>query len=214
MSTTTVSPGWMTLLEATWWGLAAFAPAPTIVKHASSWPPRMAAWISPASSSSVRPAQRSPSRPSTTRSRAAATRASASTSSGSLRMRGCLEAQQEGAPELVADPEPAGGGAGRVQGGADQPDGVLGLLPGGHLQVEAAEVVAGQRRLQRGDDQPRVAGGRQHQQGHPLQRRRLVAGQVAEVGGGPEQQRVHVALAELLARPPQPLGARADGRHG
>ena len=41
------------------------------------------------------------------------------------------------------------------------------------------------------DQQERVRLGRHHQAGQPLQRQRLIAGQIAQVGAGRDQQRVH-----------------------
>ena len=66
MSTTTGSPGWMTRPVAVWWGLAALGPEATTAKQNSSWVSRIACSMSRERSRSVRPAQRSPARPSTT----------------------------------------------------------------------------------------------------------------------------------------------------
>jgi hypothetical protein len=127
---------------------------------------------------------------------------------------GVLEPEQEGAPQPVSHPEAPPGRPGRGQGAGDQPHRVVGLGPDGHLDLEPAQVVPGQRGLQGGHDQPGLAVGRQHQHGQPLQGRGPVAGQVLEVGRRPQQQRVDAPLGLLLARPGQPLGTRRNGcRH-
>ena len=50
------------------------------------------------------------------------------------------------------------------------------------------------RRLERGHHEHRVAVGREHEHGQPLERHRLVAGEVRQVGAGGEQQHVDAEL--------------------
>ena len=55
------------------------------------------------------------------------------------------------------------------------------------------------RVLEPGHDQRRRAGRRQHQAGQPLERQRVVAGEVAQVGAGRQQQRVDARAAAAAA---------------
>ena len=129
--------------------------------------------------------------------------------------KGVLEPEQEAAPQLVAHAQASAGRPGGGQGAADQPHRVVGLRPGGHLEVELAQVVAGQRRLEGGHDQPGVAVGGQHQHGQALKGRRPVAGEVGEIGRRAQQQRVHAPLGLLLTGSGQAIGPCCGGcRHG
>ena len=75
---------------------------------------------------------------------------------------------------------------------------------------------AGGRRLEpRGDQRHRRAvGDRQHEHGQPLERHRVVAGEIAEVGADADQQRVEARGGRFAARAGEPLAVALGGDRG
>ena len=104
---------------------------------------------------------------------------------------------------VVVDRDPAGR-ARQLLG--HQPVRVLAVGPVQHLEAEPAER-GGQRGrpLQLRHHQHRVAGRRQHQAGDPLGAVAGIAGQVAQVGAGADQQRVEAGRRGGGTRPGQPV---------
>ncbi len=106
-------------------------------------------------------------------------------------------------PHPVVDRDP-GGGRHRA---CDQPVRIVRLGPGQHVQAERADR-RGQRGgpLQQRHHQHRLAAGRYHQAGQPLQRDRVISGQVAQVRAGCDEQRVHPPLGRGLRGAGEPFG--------
>ncbi len=106
---------------------------------------------------------------------------------------------EESGPHLVAD--------GRRRGAADElgDDGrrVVGLLP--RAQTERARLLDHARCLEPRDDHRGIAVAWHDEHGQPLQRHRLVAGEVGQVVADRQQQDVHALVGHGLADPVEPL---------
>jgi hypothetical protein len=212
MSTTTGSPGPITRSETSWCGLAPFGPEATIAKSTPACPSaRIASATSrpqPLGHPPVHPVDRRAGRPQRldlVRGLALPQRAEhlAGQLLGRVRHRRA-QAEHLGRVHVVVQPDPAGR-ARQLLG--HQPVRVLAVGPVEYLQVEAAER-GGQRGrpLQPGHHQHGIAVRRQHQAGDPLGAVPRVAGEVAKVGTGADQQCVEAGRRGGGARPDQAVG--------
>ena len=96
----------------------------------------------------------------------------------------------------------------------DDPERVRELAPGDHVDVQlAGRRGLGRLQLEAGHDQERVVVGGHRQAGEPLQLLGVVAGHVAQVGPGGEQQDVDARLSDCLLHPGESLG-RVEGGIG
>ena len=202
-SQSTTSPSEITCWPASWWGLAALAPAATMAKFTRSWPSaRIWRPNSAETSASVRPTSSIPprwSRPAIRSTAApAARRRSISVLSFTERI-GAVTAEarrhaadgmaphqldQEARPHLIAD---RGHCRGPGQSG-DDGHRVLGLVPG--PDVEHLGTLGHPGRLHAGHDQRRLAVAGHHQHGETLQWHGLVPAEVRQVR--PHRQQQHL----------------------
>ena len=96
----------------------------------------------------------------------------------------------------------------------DDPERVRELAPRDHVDVQlAGRRGLGRLQLESGHDQERVVVGGHRQAGEPLQLLGVVAGHVAQVGPGGEQQDVDARLTDGLLHPGESLG-RVEGGVG
>jgi hypothetical protein len=109
-----------------------------------------------------------------------------------------LEVKHEASPRVVADRGGAWPRRCPPDDAGDDRDRIVGLVPGEHLERLRSRHHA--RRLERGDHEHRVTLDREHEHGQTLERHRLVAGQVGQVGAGREQERVDAQVAHARSR--------------
>ena len=208
---------WMTRSDTSWCGLAPLGPEATMTKSTVAWPAaRIASAMSRATSRSVRPARShsrhlrgAPGRCAAPASRSAAdlARATCASAAPAARRRPAparRRAARRGSaatlhrPHAVVDGRP---GRTSPQPAGDERVRVLGLVPGDEVEAEPG----GGRGLARpaapgaGTTRNGSAGGRHHQARQPLQRLGVVAGEVAQVRAGRQQQRVQARVGGGLA---------------
>ena len=116
-----------------------------------------------------------------------------------------LQVEHEAGPGLVADRGPRR----RTGELRHQRDGIVGLLPRDNL--EHVGLRHDSRRFESRHDEVRISGPREHEHRQPLERHRLVAGEVRQVAAHRQQQHVDALVGHRLAHPVEAVEVDAHG---